>query len=471
MKYSSLQTRRPSSLFGSEQRITSSEYGSSSRSSLSVSIPLSSPSSFPGTPSPSIPPLLHLIYLKKFTQNKYLVDILSFHEKQSLISYTKHLQSFLAPPNSEFLNSDNFRQIIDSTKLLIHTFPKESPPPSSSSPSSLLPSHSFLLVILMLLKSVTPSENLKYATLEHFLECYEEFQSRSEQEKRYLFETANWMNILFQFIPAKVSPSRAQPPPLTPPCLSQKNKGLVLDVIPKLIEGFEAIYITGSGQTKQTADRVKIYETEGGITPTKRFKWKASDYHSHQLQQGSHSSPQRKVNKRRTVSKKESLSVLVKNPVPRNAITPIRGMPLDEITSVSFPSTSPPATPFGPCFQSTDPSLSADLPAELPGLDPLAPRSETEVLYETYWSTDIAGTSVAAVLSEKLPTPSPLATPHPFPHSPSPTKPVALDVSSWRSCSLPDDGWHGCSDPSDSIATLSEFDTDSDHSSHYHSSW
>jgi hypothetical protein len=252
-------------------------------------------------------------------------------------------------------------------------------------------------------------------------------------------------------------------------------------VIPKLIEGFDAIYITGSGQTKQTADRVKIYETEGGITPTKRFKWKASDY----CPQGSQSSPtqQRKVNKRRTVSKKESLSVLVKNPVPRNAIAPIRGLSLDKITSVSFPATSLPSSPFpsaaGPCFQSTDPALSADLPDELPGLDSLAPRSETEVLYETYWSTDITETSVAAVLSEKLLSPSaPAAAPLPSPalsgFLPVNLKPLTLDVSHWGSCSLPDDGWHGSGRYSDSVATLSEgrdeFDTDSDNSSNYHGS-
>jgi hypothetical protein len=59
----------------------------------------------------------------------------------------------------------------------------------------------------MLLKSVTLSQNLKFLTLEHFLESYEEFQSRNDQEKSHLFETANWMNVLFHFIPAKVSPS------------------------------------------------------------------------------------------------------------------------------------------------------------------------------------------------------------------------------------------------------------------------
>ena len=46
-------------------------------------------------------------------------------------------------------------------------------------------------------------------------------------------------------------------------------------MVPKFVEGFTATYITGSGQTRQTADRVKIYEREGNVQPAKRYKWKA----------------------------------------------------------------------------------------------------------------------------------------------------------------------------------------------------
>ena len=35
-------------------------------------------------------------------------------------------------------------------------------------------------------------------------------------------------------------------------------------------EGSNAKYITGGGQTSATADRVRIYETEGNIKPKKR---------------------------------------------------------------------------------------------------------------------------------------------------------------------------------------------------------
>lgn len=51
---------------------------------------------------------------------------------------------------------------------------------------------------------------------------------------------------------------------------ARKNKGLAVQIIPKLVEGWNAKYVTGSGQTRATADRVFIFETEGGVTPAHR---------------------------------------------------------------------------------------------------------------------------------------------------------------------------------------------------------
>ena len=48
------------------------------------------------------------------------------------------------------------------------------------------------------------------------------------------------------------------------------NKGLIIGVIPKFVEGLHAKYVTGSGQTVQTADRVHIYESEGNVKPCRR---------------------------------------------------------------------------------------------------------------------------------------------------------------------------------------------------------
>lgn len=62
------------------------------------------------------------------------------------------------------------------------------------------------------------------------------------------------MNILFRYIPAR------------------KNKGLAIAIIPKLVEGWFTKYVTGSGQKKSTADRVRIFETEGDVKPNHRGK-------------------------------------------------------------------------------------------------------------------------------------------------------------------------------------------------------
>lgn len=43
-------------------------------------------------------------------------------------------------------------------------------------------------------------------------------------------------------------------------------------IVPKLIEGWEAKYITGSGQKDTTISRVKIFEHEGNVKPNTRTK-------------------------------------------------------------------------------------------------------------------------------------------------------------------------------------------------------
>ena len=99
--------------------------------------------------------------------------------------------------------------------------------------------------------------------MEQFLLQYRtQFTGRSKEELATLFQIANWMNIYFQYVPAK------------------KNKGLCMQVIPKLIEGWSTHYITGSGQTIATRDRVHIYETEGNVHPFHRGKKRNSSKES-----------------------------------------------------------------------------------------------------------------------------------------------------------------------------------------------
>lgn len=94
---------------------------------------------------------------------------------------------------------------------------------------------------------------LKYPTFISFQEAYPGcFATESNEERNLLWHTANWMHILFQIIPAK------------------KNKGLAMQVIPKLIEGWDSKYVTGSGQTRLTANRVHIFEQEGNTKASHR---------------------------------------------------------------------------------------------------------------------------------------------------------------------------------------------------------
>jgi len=104
------------------------------------------------------------------------------------------------------------------------------------------------------LKEMLPPSELKYANLTLFLQTYPEFRLKPAQEQVYLWHTANWMVELFKMIPA------------------YKNKGLAMIIVPKLVEGWEAKYITGSGQKDSTISRVKIFESEGNVKPNTRAK-------------------------------------------------------------------------------------------------------------------------------------------------------------------------------------------------------
>mmetsp|Transcript_13593 Transcript_13593/g.29868 ORF Transcript_13593/g.29868 Transcript_13593/m.29868 type:complete len:239 (-) Transcript_13593:192-908(-) len=108
-------------------------------------------------------------------------------------------------------------------------------------------------VILEAIKKIIKVRDMKFPTLDSFLTAYEDrFSSEPEPEKIVLWQTANWMSLLFKMITAR------------------KNKGLAMQVIPKVCEGWDAKYITGSGQTKATANRVHVFETEGSVKPNER---------------------------------------------------------------------------------------------------------------------------------------------------------------------------------------------------------
>jgi hypothetical protein len=88
--------------------------------------------------------------------------------------------------------------------------------------------------------------------LETFLEKHPDFQQRTAGEQEKLRTTANWMDLAFYTIQPK------------------NNKTFILNLIPRIVEGRNVKYITGSGQTRATSDRVNIFRLEGNCEKIKR---------------------------------------------------------------------------------------------------------------------------------------------------------------------------------------------------------
>jgi len=77
--------------------------------------------------------------------------------------------------------------------------------------------------LLHLLKMHLHPEDFKYSTKDgDYREVYsDKFDSQSEEEQTKLFQTANWMGIFFQLVPA------------------MHNKIMAVNVVPKFLEGWE----------------------------------------------------------------------------------------------------------------------------------------------------------------------------------------------------------------------------------------
>jgi len=89
-------------------------------------------------------------------------------------------------------------------------------------------------------------------SVDSFLERYPDFKDRSTSEQDRLRNSANWMDLAFYTM---------QP---------RNNKTFILNLIPRVVEGRNARYITGSGQTKPTSDRVNLFRWEGNCEKIKR---------------------------------------------------------------------------------------------------------------------------------------------------------------------------------------------------------
>lgn len=93
---------------------------------------------------------------------------------------------------------------------------------------------------------------LMYPTLESFLAAYPSLSDRPRAEQVKLYSNANWFDLALLTLKA------------------QNNKSFLMSIVPRLSEGHNAKYITGSGESMQTRDRVQIFRKEGVCEPIKR---------------------------------------------------------------------------------------------------------------------------------------------------------------------------------------------------------
>ena len=140
--------------------------------------------------------------------DKPLSDQLNVHEKKFLILFSEYILSSLESPLSASEPATVLSDILMTARHRLSLLSKE---------VSLSPHYVVIVALLQLLANLFAADNMKYPSVESFLEVYPVFQDRGSIEKEKLFHTANWMHILFQITTAK------------------KNKGLVMEIIPKFV--------------------------------------------------------------------------------------------------------------------------------------------------------------------------------------------------------------------------------------------
>lgn len=104
------------------------------------------------------------------------------------------------------------------------------------------------LIILL----ITASMPLKYNHLSEFVDAYPEFTSIDQYELAKLMQNANLMHAAITVL------------------VPSQNKGIIMNIVPRLAEGPNVKYITGGGSSERTTNRVLLFEREGNITVKKR---------------------------------------------------------------------------------------------------------------------------------------------------------------------------------------------------------
>jgi hypothetical protein len=180
--------------------------------------------------------------------------------KSSIIEIKKAIDSLVLPEDKSLLNHNIFRGRINLDVTPFH-YSRKVGVRIQELPKEDDRRHFLQSLFLFILRPLIP---VKYSTTEVFLEEYPDFTKRSVIEIERLRITANWMDLVFYTLSPK------------------NNKTFLISLIPRICEGGNVRYITGSGETKATADRVSIYRKEGNCVkilrpPRKRSRTVGSE--------------------------------------------------------------------------------------------------------------------------------------------------------------------------------------------------
>ena len=93
-----------------------------------------------------------------------------------------------------------------------------------------------------------------FQSVDSFLTRFPEFESQREEDVQDRLDFANAVDLVSKFIPPK------------------QNKQVYMEVASRVATNFKRRFVTGGGQTPETADRVMIYERLCGVVKHKRFR-------------------------------------------------------------------------------------------------------------------------------------------------------------------------------------------------------
>jgi hypothetical protein len=165
-------------------------------------------------PAEEVPAILKAAWSVCTPRDQPLVDQIVPIEREFLVKYAKYVTEVYTSKEKTFdlkQKENAIKDVVSTAQSRIAVLVKEVNPSLT---------HAVMAIVLYLLSNILTNDHVKYKTQDDMLAVYTTFNERPEAEKKNLFLTANWMNILFRVLPAR------------------KNKGIAMDIIPKFVGAY-----------------------------------------------------------------------------------------------------------------------------------------------------------------------------------------------------------------------------------------